>query len=69
MSRVRPIVDDVHKRGDKALIELTAKFDGIKLDSPVISAPFPSEAMMLDDDTHGSVGNTLQNQAQFSWSQ
>ncbi|CAJ0835948.1 10434_t:CDS:2 [Entrophospora sp. SA101] len=65
MSRVRPIVDDVHKRGDKALIELTAKFDGIKLDSPVISAPFPSEAMMLDDDTRNAIDQAYENIYKF----
>jgi histidinol dehydrogenase len=29
--RVNLIIDDVIKRGDKALIESTAKFDGVKL--------------------------------------
>ncbi|KAF9226542.1 histidine biosynthesis trifunctional-protein [Gyrodon lividus] len=40
IAKVRPIVDDVRKRGDAALIELTAKFDKAQLDTPVLLPPF-----------------------------
>ncbi|KAJ2889841.1 trifunctional histidinol dehydrogenase, partial [Coemansia aciculifera] len=40
MSRVRPIVDAVRARGDAAVLELTAKFDGAQMDSVVVRAPF-----------------------------
>ncbi|KAJ2801504.1 trifunctional histidinol dehydrogenase, partial [Coemansia furcata] len=40
MRRVRPIVDAVRARGDAAVLELTAKFDGAHMDSVVVRAPF-----------------------------
>ncbi|KAG8769234.1 trifunctional histidinol dehydrogenase, partial [Serendipita sp. 398] len=40
ISKVKPIVDLVRKDGDKALKELTAKFDKVELDSVVIRPPF-----------------------------
>ena len=43
MNLVNPIVENVKKNGDKALIKLTAKFDGVQLTSPVLEAPFPEE--------------------------
>ncbi|SCU96511.1 LADA_0H01310g1_1 [Lachancea dasiensis] len=43
MHLVNPIVEKVRKDGNKALIELTSKFDGVDLESPVLEAPFPEE--------------------------
>ncbi|SCU95623.1 LAFA_0G01310g1_1 [Lachancea sp. 'fantastica'] len=43
MHLVNPIVEKVKSEGNKALIELTHKFDGVKLDNPVLEAPFPEE--------------------------
>ena len=40
IARVKPIVDDVRKRGDTALLELTAKFDKAQLDAPILLPPF-----------------------------
>ncbi|KAJ2747043.1 trifunctional histidinol dehydrogenase [Coemansia sp. BCRC 34301] len=40
MRRVRPIVDAVRARGDAAVLELTAKFDGAQMDAVVLRAPF-----------------------------
>jgi len=65
MTRVRPIIDDVRKRGDIALIELTEKFDGVKLESPVISAPFPPEAMALDEPTRLAIDQAYDNIYKF----
>lgn len=45
LSRVRPIVEDVRQRGDAALRDLTAKFDGVKLQHVVLKAPFAKELM------------------------
>ncbi|KAN0097523.1 Histidinol dehydrogenase domain containing protein [Tylopilus felleus] len=40
IAKVKPIVDDVRKRGDAALLELTAKFDKAKLETPLLLPPF-----------------------------
>ncbi|RIA89855.1 histidinol dehydrogenase-domain-containing protein [Glomus cerebriforme] len=65
LAKVRPIIDDVRKKGDAALIELTAKFDGVKLESPVISAPFPPEAMTLDESTRLAIDRAYDNIYKF----
>jgi phosphoribosyl-ATP pyrophosphohydrolase/phosphoribosyl-AMP cyclohydrolase/histidinol dehydrogenase len=65
MARVRPIMDDVRKNGDAALIKLTEKFDGVKLESPVISAPFPPEAMALDESTRLAIDQAYDNIYKF----
>ncbi|CAG8651284.1 uncharacterized protein OCT59_028343 [Rhizophagus irregularis] len=65
MARVRPIMDDVRKKGDAALIKLTEKFDGVKLASPVISAPFPPEAMALDESTRLAIDRAYDNIYKF----
>lgn len=47
IAKVKPIVDDVRERGDAALLHLTAKFDKVQLDTPVLLPPFyppPSSA-------------------------
>ncbi|KAJ3215498.1 trifunctional histidinol dehydrogenase [Clydaea vesicula] len=38
--KVKPILDDVKKNGDKSLLAFTEKFDQVKLDSPVVLPPF-----------------------------
>lgn len=43
MSLVEPIIKNVRTFGDAALLELTAKFDKVALDKPVLKAPFPKE--------------------------
>lgn len=40
IAKVKPIVDDVRKRGDTALLELTAKFDKAQLEAPILLPPF-----------------------------
>lgn len=39
IAKVKPIIDDVRRRGDAALLELTAKFDKARLETPIL---FPS---------------------------
>jgi phosphoribosyl-ATP pyrophosphohydrolase/phosphoribosyl-AMP cyclohydrolase/histidinol dehydrogenase len=48
ITKVKPIVDDVRKRGDSALLELTAKFDKAKLTSTVVFPPYAAETMVVD---------------------
>ena len=50
IEKARPIVDEVRKRGDAAVLELTAQFDKVQLMRPVIHAPFydPSTGECLD---------------------
>lgn len=43
---VRPILASVKAKGDEALLELTAKFDGVKLSSPVRQPPFATPEVM-----------------------
>ncbi|KAF9200646.1 trifunctional histidinol dehydrogenase [Haplosporangium sp. Z 27] len=65
MARVKPIVDGVRERGDAALLELTAKFDGVKLDKTVISAPFSPESMVLDEKTRLAIDQAYDNIQKF----
>ncbi|KAG0307236.1 trifunctional histidinol dehydrogenase [Dissophora globulifera] len=69
MARVKPIVEGVRDRGDAALLELTAKFDGVKLDRTVISAPFPPESMVLDDRTRMAIDQAYDNIQKFHTAQ
>lgn len=48
IAKVRPIVDEVRKRGDAALIDLTAKYDKAQLTSTVIRPPFSPESTALE---------------------
>lgn len=43
MQLVEPIIENVKANGDNALIELTARFDGVQLKQPVLEAPYPTE--------------------------
>ncbi|KAG0276314.1 trifunctional histidinol dehydrogenase [Linnemannia exigua] len=65
MARVKPIVEGVRERGDAALIELTAKFDGVQMESTVISAPFSPESMVLDEKTRAAIDQAYDNIHKF----
>lgn len=43
MHLVNPIIEKIKEEGDKAVIEYTAKFDGVHLTQTVLEAPFPEE--------------------------
>ncbi|MGV2916417.1 histidinol dehydrogenase [Streptomyces alfalfae] len=45
LEKVRPICEDVHHRGDAALIELAEKFDGVRLDQVRVPAAALTEAL------------------------
>lgn len=65
MKLVLPIVQQVQKDGDKALIALTEKFDGVKLESPVLKAPFPAELMEISEDMKQSIDLSMSNIEKF----
>lgn len=65
MKLVLPIVQQVKKDGDAALLELTAKFDGVTLQSPVLEAPFPQEWMDISDDMKAAIDLSMANIEKF----
>ncbi|KAG7665563.1 HIS4 [[Candida] subhashii] len=65
MKLVLPIIENVKQNGDKALIELTAKFDGVKLTTPVLQAPFPQELMNISEDMKQAIDISISNIEKF----
>ncbi|KAK7060557.1 trifunctional histidinol dehydrogenase [Paramarasmius palmivorus] len=65
IEKVKPIVSDVRKRGDVALLELTAKFDKAKLSSTCIFPPYPKETMQVPDDIRQAIDKAYQNIKKF----
>lgn len=65
MKLVLPIIQLVQKDGDKALIELTAKFDGVSLESPVLKAPFPAELMDISEEMKEAIDLSMSNIEKF----
>ncbi len=63
---VVPIVEDVRKGGDKALLSYTHKFEkATSLTSPVIKAPFPAELMKLSPETIKAIDTSYENIRKF----
>ncbi|KAK9437602.1 Histidine biosynthesis trifunctional protein [Metarhizium brunneum] len=63
---VTPIIDDVRKNGDKALLSYTHRFEkATSLTSPVIKAPFPPELMKLDPETIKAIDTSYENIKKF----
>lgn len=65
MKLVLPIIENVQKNGDKALLELTQKFDGVKLESPILKAPFPQHLMDISDDMKEAIDLSMKNIEKF----
>lgn len=65
MKLVLPIIQQVQKDGDKALVALTEKFDGVKLASPVLKAPFPADLMNITDDMRDAIDLSISNIEKF----
>ncbi|KAJ1674695.1 trifunctional histidinol dehydrogenase, partial [Spiromyces aspiralis] len=63
MARVAPIVGAVRARGDPAIREFTAKFDGIQLEDVVLRAPFPTAD--LPDATRTAIDQAYENVKRF----
>lgn len=61
MSLVTPIVENVKANGDKALLELTAKFDRVQLDSPVLFAPYKPDMMQISEKLKKAIDVSFEN--------
>ncbi|OAA61567.1 histidine biosynthesis trifunctional protein [Cordyceps fumosorosea ARSEF 2679] len=63
---VVPIIEDVRKGGDKALLSYTHKFEkATSLMSPVLKAPFPPELMKLSPETIKAIDTSYENIRKF----
>ncbi|OAA81617.1 histidine biosynthesis trifunctional protein [Akanthomyces lecanii RCEF 1005] len=63
---VVPIIEDVRKGGDKALLSYTHKFEkATSLTSPVLKAPFPAELMKLSPETIKAIDTSYENIRKF----
>ncbi|KFA65513.1 hypothetical protein S40285_03225 [Stachybotrys chlorohalonatus IBT 40285] len=63
---VTPIIDEVRKGGDKAVLSYTHKFEkATSLTSPVIKAPFPQELMDLPAETIKAIDTSYENIRKF----
>ncbi|KAI9498697.1 histidinol dehydrogenase-domain-containing protein [Zychaea mexicana] len=65
IGRVTPIMKDVRKRGDAALVDLTAKFDRVQLERPTLKAPFDEKLMQLDPETKAAIDQAYDNIFKF----
>lgn len=66
MKIVVPIIDDVKKNGDKALLSYTQKFEkAASLTSTVIKAPFPESLMQLPAETIKAIDVSFDNIKKF----
>ena len=65
VNKVKPIVDQVRQNGDKALLELTAKFDKVQLVSTVVLPPFTPESMQLDEELRKAIDVAYSNIHKF----
>lgn len=65
MKLVLPIIENVKSNGDKALLELTEKFDGVKLESPILNAPFPEDLMKISEDMKKAIDISIKNIEKF----
>lgn len=63
---VKPIINDVQKNGDKALLSYTHKFEkATSLTSPVLKAPFPQSLMDLPEETIKAIDISYENIRKF----
>lgn len=63
---IHPIIDDVRRGGDKAVLSYTHKFEkATSLTSPVIKAPFPQELMNLSPETIEAIDTSYENIRKF----
>jgi len=65
MAKVQPIVEEVRLKGDAALLDLTAKFDKVALQSPVLLPPYPPELMALSDNVREAIDKAYSNIYKF----
>ncbi|KAL1882126.1 hypothetical protein VTK73DRAFT_2217 [Phialemonium thermophilum] len=66
MKIIIPIIDDVRKNGDKAVLSYTHKFErATSLTSPVLKAPFPESLMQLPPETVKAIDVSFENIRKF----
>ncbi|KAK4105374.1 histidine biosynthesis trifunctional-protein [Parathielavia hyrcaniae] len=66
MKIITPIIDDVRKNGDKAVLSYTHKFEkATSLTSPVLKAPFPESLMQLPAETIKAIDVSFENIRKF----
>ncbi|OTA98908.1 hypothetical protein M426DRAFT_68893 [Hypoxylon sp. CI-4A] len=66
MNIVTPIISDIRKDGDKALLSYTHKFEkATSLTSPVLKAPFPQSLMNLPPETIKAIDVSYENIRKF----
>ncbi|AGO10812.1 AaceriAFR703Wp [[Ashbya] aceris (nom. inval.)] len=66
LTLVEPIIKKVIKDGDDALTELTAKFDGVNVETPVLEAPFGDEYLQgLTDEVRTAIDISMENVRKF----
>lgn len=66
MNIVTPIINDIRKNGDKALLSYTHKFEkATSLTSPVLKAPFPQSLMDLAPETIKAIDTSFENIRKF----
>lgn len=63
---IKPIIEEVRKGGDKAVLSYTHKFEkATSLTSPVLKAPFPKELMDLAPETIKAIDISFENIKRF----
>ncbi|KAK3394348.1 histidinol dehydrogenase-domain-containing protein [Podospora didyma] len=63
---ILPIIDDVRKNGDKAVLSYTHRFEkATSLTSPVLKAPFPESMMRLSPETIKAIDISFENIRKF----
>jgi phosphoribosyl-ATP pyrophosphohydrolase/phosphoribosyl-AMP cyclohydrolase/histidinol dehydrogenase len=65
MKLVNPIIESVRAKGDEALLELTSKFDGVKLASPVLKAPFDPKLYEITQELKDAIDLSIENVYKF----
>lgn len=70
MNIVNPIIQEVRKGGDAAVLKYTHKFEkATSLTSPVLQAPFPPELMKLPPETIEAIDISFENIRRFHTAQ
>ncbi|KAG8891036.1 trifunctional histidinol dehydrogenase [Tulasnella sp. 332] len=65
ISKAKPIIDQVRSGGDKALKELTAKFDKAILQDVIVRPPYSPEGMTLDPKVKDAIDRAYSNIYKF----
>ncbi|KAK7470556.1 trifunctional histidinol dehydrogenase [Stygiomarasmius scandens] len=69
IAKVKPIVSEVRKRGDAALLEFTAKFDKAQLSTTCIFPPYSKSSMELPADVKDAIDKAYANIKKFHQAQ